>query len=97
MPKIEDGIEFEAGGKRYRFRRLDARNMIIEHLTIGKKGGRWDRASGYHNSRTIVNELVEMVGEEVVADSLTGYYHEVCWRLGEITRRLDALLPEAST
>lgn len=94
MPKIEDGIEFEVGGEQYRFRRLDARNLIVERLVSGEKGERWDRASGYHNSRTIVNELVEMVGEEVVADSLVEYYHEVCFRLGEITRRLDTLLPE---
>lgn len=84
-------IEFEVGEKKFRFRKLDKSNMIIEEQRA-KEGGTlfWKRVSGFHRPHTIHRELVELVGEEIEAvDRLEGYYQEIVAGLLRIEQRLD--------
>lgn len=90
-------IEFETGGEKYRFNRLNRQNMIIEKLcTVAKKDGstefEWKRVSGYHSALSIRRELVELIGADN-SGTLEGYYRGILARLTEISEQLDALLP----
>lgn len=93
-----DTIEFEIEGIKYRFRRLDRRNLVIEEWKSSeKKDGQvvdaWVQISGYHSSRSIRRELLELVGDGMLGETLQGHFARIARRLEYISTSLERLLP----
>lgn len=94
-------IVFFLDRKKYRFRRINASNMIIEEwqeVMVNKKPvKKWGRVSGYHNALSIQRELLELVMDSPqveTAQTLEEYFRRITGLLADIGMRLEVLLPE---